>query len=303
MMRKRSRWIPVVAYACFILTLSPTTALAQEAMHVVTIEDGKVFIDGKQVPENELPKSLKIRNRELRWSFHGDALLDLNGTVFQLLDGKLVEADDDVAREGHVVVFFRDPDDENSMVRVLSRSEPSAFRVRARYKPYGDVMENYMAAFSNKAKEFDIIRKQIAEQSGEQSLMLAEQLQLQAENAARIAKAFPRVEFESYLSGIHEQNLNLYGELVREHDMEANTHQLAMEIRASSNARQRKRLVESLRERLYEAFELKQKNRESEIEQLADRLQELREKLGQRAELRQRIIESRLKELLGELDW
>ncbi len=302
-MRKRTIWVPVLALGCFLLVQSPVNVLAQEAMHVVTIEDGKVFIDGNQVPPSELPPSLKIHNRDLRWSFHGDALLDLNGTVFQLLDGKLVEADDDVARDGHVVVFFRDPDDENSMVRVLSRNAPFRFRMRERGEPYGVVMENYMTALSNKAKEFEIIRKQISEQKGEQALVLAEQLQLQAENTARIAKAFPRVEFESYLSGLHDQNINLYGELVREHDMEADTHQLAMEIRASSNARHRKQLVEELRKRLYEAFELKQQNREGEIEQLADRLQELREKLGQRADLRQQIIESRLKELLGELDW
>ncbi|GMQ80731.1 MAG: hypothetical protein BMS9Abin05_0159 [Rhodothermia bacterium] len=296
-------WVPAFAFAYFLLVQSSVNVLAQETMHVVTIADGNVLIDGKQVPTSELPPSLKIRNRDLRWSFQGDALLELNGTVYQLLDGKLVEADDEIARDGRVVVFFRDPDDENSMVRVLTRNERQSYDVHGRNEPSGVVMENYTTALNDKAKEFEIIRKQIAEKKGDQTLILAEKLQLQAENAARIAMSFPRVEFESYLSGIHDQNLNLYGELVREHDMEENTHRLAMEARAAGNAGQRQKIIEELRKRLYEAFELKQQNREQEIEQLASRLQELREKLGQRSDLRQRIIESRLKELLGELDW
>lgn len=302
-MRKFTMRIPVLTLAFFFLGLPFSDVQAQDRMHVVTIEDGKVFIDGTRVPDDELPPSLKIRNRELSWNFYGDALLELNGTVYQLLDGKLVEADDDIARDGRVVVFFRDPEDENSMVRVLSRRDPFQFSLQEPYRRYGVVMEDYMRALTNKAKEFDIIRKQIAEQKGEHALVLAEQLQLQAESAARIALAFPRVEFESYLNGIHDQNLDLYGELVREHDMETDTHRLAMETRATRNAQQREQLVEELRRRLHEAFQLKQQNREQEIEQLADRLQELHEKLGQRADLRQQIIESRLKELLGELDW
>ena len=189
------------------------------------------------------------------------------------------------------------------MVRVLSRAEAVPFGRFKVDQSHGVVMENYLDALQNKAKEFEIIRGQIAEQNVEQTLMLADKLRLEAENTARIAKAFPRIEFESYLQGIHETDLKLYGQLVLERNIESETHRLAMEARAARNARQREEIIAELAEKLKTAFELKQTNREKEIEQMSERLNELREKLSQRADLRDRIIESRLKELLGDLDW
>lgn len=301
-MRKLAKWVPALLIATF-LGQSPTAVLAQVENHVVTIEDGKVFIDGRRVADRALPASLKLDNLSLSWSFTGGALLELRGTVYELQDGKLIEADEDVARDGRVMVFFRESDDEGSMVRVLSRAEAMPFGRVKIDNAYGVVMENYFDAFQNKAKEFERIRVQLAERNTEQTLMLADKLRLEAENTARIAKAFPRVEFESYLQGIHETDLKLYGQLMLERNIETETHRLAMEARAARNARQREEIIAELREKLSKAFILKQQNREKEIEQMAERLNELREKLSQRADLRDRIIESRLKELLGELDW
>lgn len=296
------RFVQAALLALILATQIPVDALAQERNHIVSIEDGKVFIDGREVPQSELPASLKIKNRTLNWEFHGDALLELNGVVYQLVDGTLVEADEGVVRDGNMVAFLRDPDNGESVVRILTRSEPHLFSVGENEK-YGVVLRDYTEALNKKAEEFAVIREKISVQDAEQNYALAGQLQLQAEHAARMAKAFPRVEFESYLSGIHKENLGLYDELVREQDIESRTHRLAMKARTTADKTERTQIVEELRAQLHEAFELKQQNREQEIEQLAGRLDELRQKLNQRVELRDQIIESRLRELLGELDW
>ena len=300
MMRKLTKWVPALLIAAF-LAQAPEAVFAQEERHVVTIEDGKVFIDGKQVKDSDLPESIKRLRMSMSWNFSGDQLLEMNGTVYQVKDGRIVEADENVARDGRLVVFFRDPEDENSTVRVLSRGGVVPFRRSER--TYGVVMEDYMNAFQDKAREFQVLQNQISQQSGDQSLVLAEKLQLKAENTARMAMAFPQVEFESYLEGIQEKDQNLYVQLVLEHDMESETHRLAMEARAARNDQQREQIIQQLREKLNEAFQLKQENREKEIQQLAVRLEELRHKLEQRADLQERIIETRLKELLGELNW
>ncbi len=301
-MRKLTIWVPALLIATFLVQ-PPAAALAQVERHVVTIDNGKVFIDGKRIADRDLPASLKLKDMLLSWSFTGDALLELRGTVYELQDGKLVEADEDIARDGRVMVFFRDPDDNDSVVRVLSRAGAVPFGRFKIDQSHGVVMENYLEALQNKAKEFELIRGQIADQNADQALVLADRLRLEAENTARIAQAFPRVEFESYLEGIHETDLKLYGQLMLERNIETETHRLAMEARAAQDWSRREKIVAELREKLNNAFELKQQNREKEIEQLGERLNELREKLSQRADLRDRIIESRLKELLGELDW
>jgi len=189
---------------------------------------------------------------------------------------------------------------------VLSRGDiddSALARFRSKGQSYGVVMENYLDALEDKAKEFEVIRGQIAGQNSEQTVLLADKLRLEAENAARIAKALPRVEFESYLEGIQQSDASLYNQLIQEHSLEAETLRLAMEARAASDERQRDLIIGTLRQKLEEAFELKQQNREQEIQQLTEKLSELRQRIKERSDARDRIIEARLKELLGESSW
>ena len=303
MMQKFS--VVIAAAATVVLVSCASDARAQMERHIVTIEKGNVYIDGDRVPERELPRSLRLNNLSASMNFTGDALLELNGQVYQLQNGRLVEADEDVARDGRVMVFFRDPENENTTFRVLSRGESADSYVGAYSydRPYGIAMENYLDAFENKAREFEAIRGQIVEQNREQAAMLAERLKAEAENAARIAKAFPRVEFESYLEDVQRVDASLYRQLLQESSIETETHRLAMEARAENDAERRADIVEELRSKLAEAFELKQQNREQEIEQIAEKLADLRQRIRQRSEARDRIIDARMKELLGELNW
>jgi ABC-type phosphate transport system auxiliary subunit len=132
---------------------------------------------------------------------------------------------------------------------------------------------------------------------------LAGQLRLEAENTARMAGAFPRVEFQSYLDDMHESDIGLYDQLIREQDMEMETHHLAMEALSATSVEHRKQVAEALRNRLNEIFDLKQENREREIEQLSKKLEDLKSRLKQRSDLRQQIIDVRMRELLGDLRW
>jgi hypothetical protein len=304
MMKKSTTWIAALLFS--VLMLPPVQrAYGQVERHVVTIEEGQVYIDGNLVPEKELPSSLDIKNLSASMNFTGDALLELNGKVFQLKDGRLVEADDNTARDGRMMVFFRNPDGGNSVVRVLSRrDDDGAFgRYRVQDRPHGMVMENYLDALEDKAREFEVIRGQLTEEDASQAQALAGKLRLEAENAARIAKALPRVEFESYLEGIQQTDQSLYNQLIQEHSIEVETQRLALEARAANTQERREELVEALRKRLEDAFELKQKNREREIEQLDAKLSELRQRIQERSDARERIIDARLKELLGEINW
>ena len=141
--------------------------------------------------------------------------------------------------------------------------------------------------------------QQIAPESNE----LARRMVVEAENTARIARAFPRVQYESYLSEVRDSNQFLYQELMREREMEARTHQLAMRIRQEEQEAGREKLTSELRNVLTEIFELKQENRQHEIEQLSQQLSKLTARLEEREALKADIIESRVKDLLEQHRW
>lgn len=302
-MRNKTTWI-LAALTLVILCQTPTRVSAQ-GRHVVTIENGHVYIDSRRVPRSELPASLRSTRFSANFNFSGDALIELNGTVYQLLEGKLVEADDELAREGHLMVFFRDPDNQDDYVRVLRRATPfpNFYTTKESDGVYNVVMKDYYEAMSEQARAFEKLQVTITDATDLNRVKIAGELRIQAENAARIAGAFPKIEFESYLEGIHERDTHLYTQLLREREMERETHRLAMEALSTTDDEQRGLVVDKLRNRLVEIFELKQENRRKEIEQLSKRLEELRSRLDERAELKKRIIDSRLKELLGELNW
>jgi len=253
--------------------------------HVITIEPGRVLLDGIEVSDDDLPESFDLSNVTTTLDLTGNSIIELNGTMFQLQDGST--------------------NSPEQSVRVLSPQSTFARGILSEEGPYQVVMKNYVGKLNEKAVEFENIRARMSRdsQSQAQHLVLAEQLRVEAENTARIAGAFPRVEYEGYLRGIHEKDSNLYNRLVQEHNLEMNTHELAMQARSTSDANEREKFAAELRIQLEEIFELKQQNREDEINQLSSRLQDLTELMNKRAALKNRIVESRLKELLGELDW
>jgi len=283
-----------------------SSAAAQDT-HTIRISDGRVFIDDERVPDEDLPESLATAGLEATFNFYGNdrAFLDLGGHVYMLKERRLVEVDSEQAENG-LVVFFTS-DDDGAPVRFIKRDNEAVghFRVRDRsdntYEFYGD-------ALFDQARKMEELRVRLAEQKatrirvGEIEPVVVE-LTAAAENTARMAEALPRIQFQSYLESIGDRDTKLFEELQREQRLELRTRDLAEKIRMSASRDEREELTKELRQELANIFELKQRNRELEIEQLAQRLDALESRLRERQDLQDRIIEARLNELLGQGDW
>ena len=281
-------------------------ATAQDA-HTIRIQDGSVYINDRLVPANDLPTSLEIEGMSATFSFTGDdrAFLDLGGHVYMLQDGRLVEADSEDAENGLVVFFATDRD--GTPVRFVKSDDQSAagYHVRTRgdktYAFYGD-------ALFDQARKMEELRVRLTEQkanmirAGELEPVVVE-LTAAAENTARMAEALPRIQFQSYLESIGDRDAALFEQLQREQELEVKTRTLAQRIRLTNDADERAKLSSELRAELERIFELKQKNREREIEQLAARLEALETRLKERKDLQEQIIEARMNELIGRSDW
>jgi hypothetical protein len=288
-------------FLAVLLSAAVNPVFAQQ--HVVKIENGNVSIDGRIVPASELPASLKMKNMRATLSFEGDELLDLNGTIYAFLDGRMIEADPDDVSDAHVMAFFTDPYDDGAFVRMLTRKKgvhegpvPSGGNYRVTLKDYYGVL-------SDKARKLDDLRIRIESVNDAPNVELARELKIEAENTARIAGALPRIEFETYLEDLQQNNYPLYGQLIQEQDLERRTRRLALRAKSALSEANREKVIDELRSQLDEIFALKQRNREREIEQLEARLTELKERLSKRSGLKKRIIENRIRELLGESNW
>ncbi len=273
-----------------------TVARAQN--HIVTIGNGHVSIDGTRVPANDLPEGLNITNLSATMSFDGDKFLDLNGTVFQLLDGRLVRVETEDPSTMHATVFFADPSDNGAFVRMLSRQKNDFFFQDGSTNAYRIRLKDYYGELSDKAQVFDDLMVKFEGEQSPPTAELARTLKVEAENTARFVRTLPRVEYEVYLDELQESNYPLYGQLLREQDLELRTYKLAFAAQSAASRSERKERMEELRNQLSEIFVLKQKNREHEIEQLETRLQELKQQLAKRAKLKERIIEKRLTDLI-----
>lgn len=291
-----------------LLTVPSSMAQNQElrlrtVTQKISIENGRVFINGKEVPSSDLPKGLRDLDEETSLSFWtgNDAVIEINGSAFTYVDGRFEEADDDMAGKHNSMVFFSS-DDKGGKFKLYQSPETVTGYLVSSPTPGVHMMDSYVAELSERAAEFDKLTfelQKVAPESNE----LARMLVVEAENTARIARAFPQVQYESYLSEVRDSNQFLYQELVREREMEARTHELAMRIRQAEKEADREKLTSELRNVLTDIFELKQDNRQHEIEQLSKQLTELKSRLEERESLKADIIDSRIKDLLEQHRW
>jgi hypothetical protein len=271
---------------------------------MLTLEDGRILINGVEIPQKDLPKSLDLSGINSSFNLTGNSLIEINGTMYQLRNDRVEEVEAGDAAFHDVMVYVNATSDNNQALHIVNRRAPASALFEVADGPYQVVMKNYVGRLNEQANEFEKIRVQMDDVHFEaQDKQLALQLRVQAENTARIAGSFPQIEYEGYLMGVKEKNVLLYDGLVREHELEMNTHRLASEARGASTPAERDKFVNELRSQLNDIFELKQENREDEIKQLDQRLQELTELMNKRSAMQDKIIEKRLKELLGELDW
>jgi len=271
------RTLPLLLALLGTFLIGPVNAFAQ-ATQTVSIENGTVVVNGKMIASDKLPESLQ-----------------------SIKDGNLIQADKDALANGNIAVYFSS-DGSEMPIRIYEKKKANQMYVISpvdESKP----MENYVASLHQRAAEFNSIRHKIDAIREPEAAELALELKIGAENVARIAESFPRVQFEAYLDDIQDNDRFLYKELMREQEMELETHRLAMQIREASSRSDQERIATQLREALNEIFQLKQENRKTEIKQLSSKLEDMQKRLKEREKLREDIVENRLRELLDQYRW
>lgn len=271
----------------------------------VVIRDGGVFIDGRKVPENQLPPSLSVNGLDLLYSFRGieKPLLFVNGHTYQLTDTRLVDvnAPDEEQETGRVSVIFRDGTQlpGASYQSPLDKPHPAeALGARGQDLQTIAQVRQYIDALQQQAEALYHISANEALPRAEDLAAFTNEMRLHAQKAARLASDLPKMEVQSYLQDVQQQDVELYGQLVREWELEAKTYALAATIRDMDPSPERDHMTAKLRTQLQHIFELKQENRRREIEQLEKRLTDLQNSLEKRERMRERMIDKRLGELL-----
>jgi len=275
-----------------------------KAAEKVSIEQGAVYVNGKEVADRDLPEGLRDLSSEVNMTFWtmDNSLIEINGSMFVFEEGSFRDAAPGEKSNRNVMVTFSSDNNGGADVRLYEAPEASFGYVVRSGDTERHVMRDYVAQLRERADEFNKLTFELKEVSP-QSSQLARQMVVEAENTARLASLFPRVEYEAYMGSMQNQNRRLYEELVRERDMEMRTHQLAQAIQAANTEAEQKEHLEELRKILTEIFELKQANREKEIQQIEQQLKELQSRLEDREALKEDIIESRLNDLLNLHRW
>ncbi len=258
-----------------VLLFGAGAPLGAQNVRTLTIRDGKILIDGQEVPEKDLPASLDLQGVEGAYTFVGDlrGLIQLGEVLYVFDHEGLREASD---------VYVVDS-------RQQGRAPYSALLAQAQ-------------ALQQSTQELDELSRQfeqIPQPEPQQANQVLKKARFQVAQAAQVVESVPRLEVQSYFSDVWRSDQGLYALIVREWRLEREAGTLAREIRNLPEGRLRQARIEQLREKLGEIFELKQQNRRSETEQLEHQLGALKERLQERHRQRDEIIDRYLKELIG----
>ncbi len=264
----------LLVLAALLLFFSAPAARAQQVT-TLRIHDGAVYVNGRHVPEDDLPASLDVRGVEAEVRFSGAAspTVRLGGASYVVRDGGLYELPG--ALDDPVVRVFPPVD----TVAGLSASHFIA-RVQAEQAEQAEQAVRQAQQAERQAAQ---VKRHVAQARAQHEVQVM---------AARRAQ-------QQYLEEVRRVNEVLYERLGREARLEQQTQRLALRVRQlASDAAERGALVDELRALLGEAFELKRKNREREIGRLEQELDTLRTRLDERRRLRTQIIERRLEALI-----
>lgn len=240
----------LVCWLALGLLFAGAPATAQNA-RTLDIHDGRIYIDGRAVPEDQLPPSLDLSGVEARFQFVGvqRPVVEIGDQLFAVNETLEPVSEDEVRGQQASVILW------NSSPRGLAP---------ARVSEQGRSEETGRSGASRSERSLDI---QAAQQE--------------------------------YLSEIQRRHRSLYERLMRERQMEAETHQLARVIRLLPDGPERQSQIDTLRATLNEIFDLKQENRRREIEALQQQIMELQRSLKQREDMREAMIERRIQQLVG----
>ena len=274
--------------------LSSQTTLAQSPQTLV-IENGVVYINGRAVPDADLPASLDLSGVDARFSFTGsmESVVEINGRVYRVQDNTLSDMRAPEGRQGRVAVYFREQP-ARSDLREVRLQVGQAEREGPIATPAFAAMRHHTEAVQTHTRT---LLQQVDQRETEGLEATLEQLQRHASRLARFAEDLPRFEMQSYLEAVQQADQELHSRLIREQELEAQTQALAREV-ATADGEEQEVLRRELRTRLEEIFEMKQENRAREIQQLQEEMGRLRQRLEKRERYRDYMIERRLRYLL-----
>lgn len=302
------RWMKGFRAALYLSVLSLClTAFSYAQQRQVVIRDGSVFIDGRKVPQDQLPPSLSVEGLDVLYSFRGieKPLFFVNGHTYQLSETRLVDvnAPEEEPQTGQVSVIFRDGTQlpEPPYRSPTEKPRPAeALDTRGQDLETISQVRHYIDALHQQAEALYRISARADLPRAEDLAAFTNEMRLHAQKASRLASDLPKMEVQSYLQDVQQQDVELYGQLVREWELEAKTYALASTIRDMDPGPERDHMTQKLRTQLERIFELKQENRRREIEQLEKRLTDLQNGLEKRERMRDRMIDKRLGELLNQ---
>lgn len=261
---------PALALVLGLSVWFVSDALAQQVSWTLTIDDGVVTVNGDTVARDRLPESLNtMQNVQLTWSDTKAPIVAFGNRYYTLVERGLRELrPDEIERHGLPEVSISGG--------AVFRTEPTPAN-----RQLVDQLNTLIDGIEQKDAAPENALREVAVQ------------------AAQTAAALPHLELQSYWYDLRESNQELYNDFLREQQLRFRAEDLALFIIEQPQDENRQKLEDELLRLLSESFDLKQKNREREIDQLESRLVELQRVLDERNAKRDLIIEKRFKELVG----
>ncbi len=288
--------------ACAVIMAGVAQPSAAQTIRTLAIHDGQVVVDGRKIAADRLPASLRTEGLDVDFSFTGNTnpVFALEGQYYVLDETGLRNVSDAEGRGTDVTVFFKDgavPREMTLPGQPPLRNNMASFAMDD--GPYDVMRQQYLEELVDRARTLQELSTEMGREGAEHAFdTMVQQARQQTAEVARVAEALPRIEAQSYLQDVHNNDRVLFNQLVHEQRMEMETHVLADQIRNAENEAEHEQKLKQLRSSLNAIFDLKQANRRSEIEQLESRLSALKEQVDERQRMRDRIIDLRLKQLL-----
>lgn len=290
----------LAAFLVVILLITSGAASSVAQSYTLTIQEGQVYVNGKNVEADEVPASLNVNTMNVHLSFSGtpNPTFELSGHYYVIEGEGLREVKRSGANKDDTTVIFRNAAPQG----VAARSYAASGNAYPQMEMEADAeanpsvqMQLYTMELSNNARQLNEMNGSLTQRRAQD---LLQQLQVQAEQAAQYAQNLPYIEQQLYLNEIGQRDQGLYKRLLSELELERETHQLAAQARALPEGQTRDAKITELRDMLGHILDLKQENRRQEIAQLEQELTILQQRLADREAMKDRMIEKRIQELL-----
>jgi hypothetical protein len=277
----------VVLFVFVALGLSLGVSSLAAQNHTIEIRDGRVFVDGRAVEVNsESDLSLNGLNAQVRVPANTSLVFEVDGNLYRISSAGVEELDRPLFPT-RIYRMSAAPDETGMERRDISREASFIVQQAEELRARAGEMERIG------------VQLQTARVPDGQLFEMIESLRRSAIEAEQVAQALPHYRTQSYLSEVRSQNVELYERLVREQRLEEESLRLSETIRALPAGTERNARVAELRDRLEQIFQIKQENRQHEIEELEARLNSLQQRLEKRDRYHDYIIERRLNQLIG----